>query len=269
MAFAMVFATAFTFRTAIHHGEWNYDCHPMISVYHCNCALWPQIIAIPVVIAIAECNCELCCDVFAPVFGMAFHHGECSCYFKRTCLRDIAFTIMNELVACHHAWRSQSRSRSRQSRMPSRNTITMLWLVVTIAIVCTTISNAGTEGKYTGARDGIWFGHSPCQRQPRSPSQLHSCHIYVIDDYFVLCDQWFEITTLLVLWSAKRYWFLCGLFETDNLQLPVQPWSRKVSRREDFLKLGVQHMTGFLFRREDLGPFAKYTSELRWLRSNP
>ena len=135
--------------------------------------------------------------------------------FKRTCLRDIAFTIMNELVACHYAWQSQSRSRSRQSRMPSRNTITMLWLVVTIAIVCTTISNAGTEGKYTGARDGIWFGHSPCQRQPRSPSQLHSCHIYVIDDYFVLCDRWFEITTLLVLWSAKRYWFLCGLFEKE------------------------------------------------------
>jgi hypothetical protein len=205
MAFAMVFATAFTFRTAIHHGEWNYDCHPMISIYPCNCALWPQIIAIPVVIAIAECNCELCCDVFAPVFGMDFHHGECSCYFKRTCLRDIAFTIMNELVACHHAWRSQSRSRSRQSRMPSRNTNTMLWLVVTITIVCTTISNAGTEGKYTGARDGIWFGHSPYQRQPRSPSQLHSCHIYVIDDYFVLCNRWFEITTLLVLWSAKRY----------------------------------------------------------------
>ena len=168
-----------------------------------------------------------------------------------------------------------------------------LCVAVAIAIAITIISNAIAEYHYHVVigghnRNSVHYNSKCWHRR-----QVHRCswwHLiwpftvpkaatititvtfesYLCDRrLFVPCDRWFEITTLLVLWSAKRYWFLCDLSKTDNLQLPVQPWSRKVSRREEFLKLDVQHMTGFLFRREDLGLFANYTSELRWLRSNP
>jgi hypothetical protein len=154
-----------------------------ISVYRCTCELWPQSTAIPVVNTIAECSCKLCCDVFVAVFVMAFHHGKCSCDFRRNCLRLITFTIVNAIVECHCEWRWKSWSRSPQSWMPMRNTITILWMV----------------GE-SCSRINIYQRKLVSEFVMRKQHRLHQL---VISWYFLLSARMFQFKIILLLFPER------------------------------------------------------------------